>query len=68
MWGHWEIIAIILVAILIFGPKKIPELMRGLGRGLKEFKDSMKEASPEETEKENHKEQGTETKQGGEKS
>ena len=42
MSGHWEIIVIILLAILIFGPKKIPELMRGLGKGLREFKDSMK--------------------------
>ncbi|MBN1902617.1 twin-arginine translocase TatA/TatE family subunit [Candidatus Sumerlaeota bacterium] len=43
MPGHWEIIVIILIALLIFGPKKIPELMRGLGKGIREFKDSMKE-------------------------
>jgi sec-independent protein translocase protein TatA len=45
MLGHWEIIVIILIALLIFGPKKIPELMRGLGKGIREFKDSMKEDS-----------------------
>lgn len=45
MLGHWEIIVIILIALLIFGPKKIPELMRGLGKGIKEFKSSIKEDS-----------------------
>jgi|GEM_PF-657878 len=43
MWGHWEIIVIVLIAVLIFGPKKIPELMRGLGKGIREFKNSMKD-------------------------
>ena len=60
MWGHWEIIAIILLAVLIFGPKKIPELMRGLGRGMREFKDSMRgmdrEDDPKETTKKPEKE------------
>ena len=42
--SHWEIIALIILALLIFtGPKKIPELMRGLGRGIREFKDAMRE-------------------------
>ena len=39
--SEWIIIA--LVILLLFGGKKIPELMRGLGRGVKEFKDSSKE-------------------------
>ena len=41
--GYGQIIVIVLVVILLFGGKKIPELMRGLGRGVKEFKDSSKE-------------------------
>lgn len=41
--GTREIILIVLVVILLFGAKKIPELMRGLGSGIKEFKDATKE-------------------------
>ncbi len=37
--GTTEIILIIVAILLLFGGKKIPELMRGLGRGVKEFKD-----------------------------
>jgi len=37
--GPTEIILILVVVLLMFGGKKIPELMRGLGRGVKEFKD-----------------------------
>ena len=39
--GTTEIIVIGAVALLIFGGKKLPELMRGLGKGVKEFKDGM---------------------------
>ncbi|MBP5301650.1 MAG: twin-arginine translocase TatA/TatE family subunit [Bacteroidales bacterium] len=45
--GTWEIVAIVLVILLLFGGKKIPELMRGLGKGVKEFKGGMKEAEKE---------------------
>lgn len=38
----WQIIVIVLVILLLFGGKKIPELMRGLGSGIKEFKDASK--------------------------
>jgi sec-independent protein translocase protein TatA len=38
----WEIALILGVVLLLFGGKKIPELMRGLGRGMKEFKDASK--------------------------
>lgn len=38
--GAPEIIAILVVILLMFGGKKIPELMRGLGKGMKEFKDA----------------------------
>ena len=41
MLGTWEIILIVLVILLIFGGKKIPELMRGLGKGVKSFKDGV---------------------------
>lgn len=41
MLGTWEIILIVLVILLIFGGKKIPELMRGLGKGIRSFKDGM---------------------------
>lgn len=41
--GTPEIIIIVLVVLLLFGGKKIPELMRGLGKGVKSFKDGMKE-------------------------
>lgn len=39
----WEWIIIALVVLLLFGGKKIPELMRGLGKGVKSFKQGMKE-------------------------
>lgn len=41
--GPTEIILIIALALLLFGGKKIPELMRGLGKGMKEFKDAQKD-------------------------
>ena len=41
--GMPEIVAIALVVLLLFGGKKIPELMKGLGKGVKSFKDGMKE-------------------------
>ena len=41
MIGTWEIILIVLVILLIFGGKKIPELMKGLGKGVKSFKDGV---------------------------
>jgi len=40
--GTTEIILILAIVLLLFGGKKIPELMRGLGRGVKEFKDASK--------------------------
>jgi|TARA_Y100000589_G_scaffold321401_1_gene352735 sec-independent protein translocase protein TatA len=38
--GPWGIVLIVLVVLLLFGGKKIPELMKGLGKGVKEFKDA----------------------------
>lgn len=43
----WEWIIIALVVLLLFGGKKIPELMRGLGKGVKSFKQGMKEVEGE---------------------
>ncbi|MCP1995190.1 twin-arginine translocase TatA/TatE family subunit [Flavobacterium sp. HSC-61S13] len=41
--GPWQIILIVAIVLLMFGGKKIPELMKGLGSGIKEFKDATKE-------------------------
>ncbi len=43
MPGGWEMIIIVLVVLIFFGAKKIPELARGLGKGIREFKDATKE-------------------------
>ncbi len=45
--GGPEIILIVLVVLLLFGAKKIPELMKGLGRGIREFKDASQEIKKE---------------------
>lgn len=42
-FGAPEVIVIGLIVVLLFGGKKIPELMKGLGKGVKNFKDGMKE-------------------------
>ncbi|MCH8535924.1 MAG: twin-arginine translocase TatA/TatE family subunit [Flavobacteriaceae bacterium] len=47
MMGPWQIVVIVVLILLLFGGKKIPELMRGLGSGIKEFKDASKEDTPE---------------------
>lgn len=41
--GPWQIVLIVVVVLLLFGGRKIPELMRGLGGGIKEFKSAVKE-------------------------
>ena len=47
--GGLQVVLIIVVVLLLFGGRKIPELMRGLGKGMKEFKDATKgEDSPED--------------------
>jgi sec-independent protein translocase protein TatA len=45
--GATELILIILVVLLLFGAKKIPELARGMGRGIREFKDASREIKRE---------------------
>ena len=49
--GMQEIIVIALIVLLLFGGKKIPELMKGLGKGVKSFKDGMKEIDDDKEEK-----------------
>lgn len=46
LWIGWpQVVLIAVVVLLLFGGKKIPELMKGLGSGLKEFKDASKDES-----------------------
>ena len=54
--GTWEIVVIVLVVLLLFGGKKIPELMKGLGKGVKSFKDGVNGVSDDETSKTDKKE------------
>lgn len=42
-FGPWQIAIIVAIVLLFFGGRKIPELMKGLGRGVKEFKDGIKD-------------------------
>lgn len=53
MIGPWQVVLIILIVVLLFGGRKIPELMRGLGQGIKEFKKATKdeEGSDKKTDK-----------------
>ena len=52
-FAPWHWVVVILVVVLLFGGKKIPELMRGVGSGIKEFKDAVKEdeKKPEDSNK-----------------
>jgi len=47
MLGSAEIIGILIICLLLFGAKKIPELMKGLGTGIKEFKRASREVQDE---------------------
>ena len=49
--GPMELLVILLVALLLFGGKKIPELAKGLGQGIKNFKESLKEDPPPDDKK-----------------
>jgi len=49
--GLQEILLVALIILLFFGGKKIPELMKGLGKGVKSFKDGMKEEQTSDNEK-----------------
>ncbi|HHS13035.1 MAG TPA: twin-arginine translocase TatA/TatE family subunit [bacterium] len=47
MPGHGELLIILFVVLLLFGAKRIPELARGLGKGIREFKDGLKNVNDE---------------------
>ncbi|HLW50077.1 MAG TPA: twin-arginine translocase TatA/TatE family subunit [Sphingobacteriaceae bacterium] len=53
--GAQEIILIVLALLLLFGGRKIPELMRGMGRGIREFKEGQKEIPTKEEAEDNSK-------------
>jgi sec-independent protein translocase protein TatA len=64
-FGPWELIIILVIVLLIFGPKKLPELAKGLGKGLREFKkaahdvkDELENAGDEEEESQAEKSAG----------
>ena len=63
--GGPEIIIIIFVVVLLFGGKKIPELAKGLGKGIREFKEGMKQIDDDDDTKEleKNKTEKTETKE-----
>ena len=58
--GTQEIILIVLVLLLLFGGKKLPELMRGAGRGIREFKDAVNSATSDDDTKPEVKSEKTE--------
>lgn len=45
--GHWEILLIVVAVLLLFGGRKIPELMKGIGSGMREFKQGLRGESDE---------------------
>lgn len=47
MIGTWEIIVILFIVLLLFGGKRLPELARSLGKGIREFKQASREISEE---------------------
>jgi sec-independent protein translocase protein TatA len=53
--GPWQIVVVVALALLLFGGKKIPELMKGIGQGMKEFKKAVKDVSAEEEPKDQEK-------------
>jgi len=48
--GIWEILILLLVVLLVFGPKRLPEMGRSLGKGMREFKDSISGIEKDEEE------------------
>lgn len=46
--GPWQVVLIIVIILLLFGGRKIPELMKGLGQGMKEFKKATKDEDPDD--------------------
>ena len=48
MVGPWQIVLVVVVILLLFGGKKIPELMKGIGKGMKEFKKATSEMNEDD--------------------
>ena len=61
--GMQEILIIAIVVLVLFGGRKIPELMRGLGSGIKSFKEGMKEGIPDDDDAKQDAQQKTEKKE-----
>jgi len=51
--GPWQVVIVVIAIVLLFGGKKIPELMKGLGGGIKEFKKASKDDKEEKLEEKN---------------
>ena len=51
VFGPWQVVLVIVVVVLLFGGKKIPELMKGIGSGIKEFKNAAKDEQQPATSK-----------------
>jgi sec-independent protein translocase protein TatA len=60
--GFPELIIVLAIALIVLGPKKLPEVGRSLGRGMREFKDSISGVTPDEDEDEVRRLQAAETK------
>ncbi len=54
MVGPWQIVLIAIIILLLFGGKKIPDLMKGLGEGIKEFKKATKETTEDQEDNEDN--------------
>jgi sec-independent protein translocase protein TatA len=63
--GIWEILLVLLVALLVFGPKRLPEMGRSLGRGMREFKDSVSGEGNDDDDKEKDDDEEKETPASG---
>lgn len=61
--GMQEILIIAIVVLVLFGGRKIPELMRGLGSGIKSFKEGMKDGMPDDDDAKQETQQKTEKKE-----
>ena len=53
--GPWQIILILVIVVLLFGGKKIPEVAKGIGQGIREFKDAMNAPPAEDKDKKSEK-------------
>ena len=62
MIGPWQIVLIVIIVLLLFGGKKIPELMKGIGKGTREFKKGLSGDEEEEKGKDGDKEKDGDNK------